>query len=106
MTTKTNIYVRHFSEISQLQTKELVYYNLCSTEEKDYVVYGLEITSEIGKKLTNKSALNKISCSKKLVLDILNYLYENSVRPDSAIYVVEDILNLKKISDKNVLLIS
>ncbi len=87
--------------------KDLVYYNLCSTEEEGFIVYGVELVSTCEEKsYLGRISLNRLSCSKQLVLDILHYLYENSIKPDSAQYIVEDILNLKKLPDENVLVIN
>lgn len=105
---KIDVYFRKFSQISGLQNEELVKYRLCKTEEKNFTTYGIEIISLVnsGNKESSKEALERISCSKETVLGILKYLYENSIRPDSARCIVADILNTNKIFEESALVLS
>ena len=111
MTKKIDIYSREFSQITGLQNREIITYRLCKTQEEDLTVYGIELDSllkdeYINYKKNKKNLLERISCSKELALDILKYLYENSIRPESAYSVVMDILNAKKFLNKNAITLS
>ncbi len=101
MTKKIDIYSREFSQITGLQNREIITYRLCKTQEEDLTVYGIELGSLLKDKYINyeknkKNLLERISCSKELVLDVLKYLYENSIKPESAYSIVTDILNTRK----------
>lgn len=111
MTKKINIYSREFSQITGLQSREIITYKLCKTQEEDLTVYGIELDSLLKNEYINyeknkKNLLERISCSKELVLDVLKYLYENSIRPESAYSVVIDILNARKFLSENAITLS
>lgn len=89
--TKT-IYKRNFSKISTVQEHEQIIYNLCITEENTASSYGIEIISK--KKTTQKCQLISISDSKSYILEILTFLYENSIKPDTALGIISDIFTL------------
>lgn len=93
MTTVTNIYEKIFSEIFNIQEAEEISYNLCTSHSKTVTTYGVELISKKGKG-SQTCTLSSISTTKKLVLEILTFLYENSVKPDSAPGVISDIFNL------------
>ena len=106
MTKKTSVYVKKFSQISGLQKSETVEYFLLTTREKDFDVYGIEVLSgDVKKDAIEKQDLKRISYSKDYVLDILKYLYENSIKPEATLGIVLDILNINKIEKSNSLVL-
>ena len=98
------IYSKEFSYIPDLQNFETINYCLCTTKNTDFTAYGIDIYScsgaggsfETHKK--EESELKIISNSKDFVLKILKYLYENSIKPDTAKYIILDIINKYKFS--------
>ncbi len=105
MTKKTDIYFREFSQIPGLQKREKITYRLCKTQEEDLTIYGIELGYLLKGNYNYKEGKNiieRISNSKEVVLNILKYLYENSVKPESARSIVTDILNEKKFLDKKI----
>ena len=105
MTKKTDIYFREFSQIPGLQKREKITYRLCKTQEEDLTIYGIELGYLLKENYNykeDKNIIERISNSKEVVLNILKYLYENSVKPESARSIVTDILNEKKFLDKKI----
>lgn len=99
MIKKTDIYSREFSKINGLQNREIITYRLCKTQAEDLTIYGIELGYLLKENYNYKGGKNmieRISSSKEMVLNILKYLYENSVKPESACNIVADILNEKK----------
>ena len=101
-----SVYTRNFSEIIGLQIAQTINYNLCTVKENDFVAYGIEVIDSFGKTSSKMYKIQRISCSKDYVLEILKFLYENSVKPDEAPYVVFDILNEKRLLEDSILVIN
>ena len=102
MTKVTSVYSKEFSYIPNLQALETVNYCLCTTKNTDFTAYGIDIYSCSGPKNSfeaqkkDEAELKIISSSKDFVLKILKYLYENSIKPDTAKYIILDIINKYK----------
>ncbi|MDQ5983575.1 MAG: hypothetical protein RUMPE_00599 [Eubacteriales bacterium SKADARSKE-1] len=92
MTDITNIYKKGFSKIENIQSQEVVFYNLSGMKCDDIVVYGIELASQRDGKLT-KLSIDNISDSKMWVIDIITYLYENAIKPEISLGVIDDIIN-------------
>lgn len=89
------IYTRDFSKIEGIQNGERVYYNLLfQNEEEENMVYGIELVSSINGKMENQ-IFDGISASRETTLNILKFLYENSVRPYEFIGIVSDLISSK-----------
>lgn len=93
MTKTINIYKKNFSTIPNVQEQEQILYNLCKTKSQNIVTYGVEIVSKKQQK-RQQCTLSSLSNVETLILDILKFLYENSIKPDSAPAVISDIFNL------------
>lgn len=87
---KSNIYVRQFSEIDNLQFKKIVEYNICEKNIKNTKIYGINILEHFENK--NNSDTKFISENYDLVLKILTFLYENSIGFYNFKEVIEDAL--------------
>jgi len=104
VTKVTSVYSKEFSYIPNLQALETVNYCLCTTKNTDFTAYGIDIYSCSGSENSfetqkkDEAELKIISNSKDFVLKILKYLYENSIKPDTAKYIILDIINKYKLS--------
>ncbi len=93
MTTCTKLYTKTFSKIEKLQENENIYYNLISSNNNSTTSYGIEVSSESnGKK--EKLSLDCLSEDIVLINNIIKYLYENSIKPDVSLGIINDILNV------------
>ena len=87
------IYTKEFSKIEGIQNGERVYYNLLfQNEGEENMVYGIELVSSINGKLENQ-IFEGVSDSEETTLNILRFLYENSVRPYDFVGLVSDIIS-------------
>ena len=103
MTKVKSIYTKKFSQIQELQEPEIINYCLLITEEKNFTVYGIEVSSHFEKQSEKKDKIKvkAISCSEEFVLDIIKYLYENSIKPDTTKCIIQDIISKYTLSDEN-----
>ena len=87
-----NIYSKEFSRINKIQKHKIINYNICKTNLGTSQIYGINI-SEV--KLGNKKeqTIQNISFSYYKVLNILQFLYENSIGIISFKDIIEDLLN-------------
>ncbi len=92
MTKTKNIFKKTFSQIEDIQETEQIYYNLYETESQEFTAYGIEVISEKNNKV-EKISLKQISDSKVFIINIITYLYENSVKPCSACGIISDLIN-------------
>ena len=88
---KTNIYTKNFSEINSIQSKKIIKYYICEENICDTKIYGISIL-EIGKSNNLEKTFNYISFDYCLILNILKFLYENSIGILNFKDVVKDIL--------------
>lgn len=87
-----NVYIKEFSNITNIQANEKIFYNLCKILKKELTTYGIEIISK--KENSIKSCnFDSISNSRKFTFNLLTFLYENSVKPDFATEIITDLLN-------------
>lgn len=93
MVKTTNIYIKNFSTIPNVQEQEQILYNLCKTNSQNIITYGVEIVSK-KRQGQQQCTLSGLSNIETRILDILKFLYENSIKPDSAPGVISDIFNL------------
>ncbi len=90
----TTIYLKRFSKIFNVQEEEEVYYSLAQSNEVSGPVYGIEVSSVCnGKRECDR--VESITSVKETVLDIIQYLYENSVKLEAFEDVVNDFINKK-----------
>lgn len=89
--TKNPVYCKNFSKISNIQESEVIVYNKLLTSPDDIEFYGIEITSNIS---GEKFVVRRLSDREKDVMDILTFLYENSVRVNDCKSILEDVLKL------------
>lgn len=89
------VYTKNFSEIKDIQSFERVYYNLMIQDSgNNEKIYGIELVSSKGDKIENQ-VLEGVSNSQILVRNIIQFLYENAVKPNEFVGVVSDIMSLK-----------
>ncbi len=93
MTHSINIYKKYYSEIMNIQSKESVYYNLIKTVSDTLTCYGVEIILKNSLDQLDTVKLEGISESKIFVLEIIKFLYENSIKPNSALAIVSDLIS-------------
>lgn len=86
----TKIYSRKFSDICDLQGEESIDYNLVCSNDSTNAKYGIELVSVLCNDVCKESVLG-ISSSKERVMDVIKYLYENSVKIDSCRDIISDI---------------
>ena len=93
MTCITNIYKKEYSEISNIQDKKNVYYNLVKTVSNELTYFGIEIIlkKDIGK--PEKVFFDGISESENYVLNIIKFLYENSIKPNVSFEIISDLIS-------------
>ncbi|MBR1779225.1 MAG: hypothetical protein IJ758_01825 [Clostridia bacterium] len=87
-----NLFKKQFTYIKDIQDMENIYYNLYETDIDSAPTYGVEIISEKDT-IREKTSLKQISDSKSFIVDIIRYLYENSIRPESACGIISDLIN-------------
>lgn len=92
-----NIYVKQFSEISNLQCKKIIKYSICEKNVKNIKIYGINISEYLKNKEKNETKF--ISENYDLTLKILIFLYENSIGIYHFKEIIEDIL--WKLEQKN-----
>ena len=89
--TKNTVYCKNFSKISNIQEKETIVYNELLTTFDNMEFYGIEITSSIDEE---KFVVQRLSDKERDVMDILTFLYENSVRVNGCDSILEDTFKL------------
>lgn len=90
MTTEI-IYSKKFSGIPYLQEEEKITYNILSTVVDSKSIFGIKVSSNIN----NEVLIKDIAFTKEAAINILTYLYENSIKPEFVGDVVNDIFNKK-----------
>lgn len=93
MTTCTKLYTKTFSKIEKLQENENIYYNLISSNNNNITSYGIEVSSKSNGK-EEKLSLDCLSEDIDLINNIIKYLYENSIKPEASLGIINDILNV------------
>ena len=92
MTKVIHMFKKDLSQIKNIQDTEKLYYNFYETENPSYTTYGIEIISK-KKNKSETTSLQQISESKCLIINIITYLYENSIKPNSACGIISDLIN-------------
>lgn len=87
-----NIHKKEFSELSSMQKQETIDYNIVENIANDKIFYGIEIIS-YNKLSRVKDSFFNISDSKKFVMDLICYLYENAVKISTCKDIIDDILS-------------
>ena len=104
MTCITNIYKKEYSEIADIQSKKNVYYNLVKTISDDLTYFGIEIILKNDINNPEKAFFDGISESENYVRNIIKFLYENSIKPDSSLEIISDLVSeMEYISWKDIL---
>ncbi len=96
MTRVTNIYKKDYSEIKNIQHQSNIYYNLIKTMSDTLTCYGIEIILKNNSTNLETANFEGISESKTFVLDIIKFLYENSIKPDSSLYIISDLISARE----------
>lgn len=91
----TNVYKKRFSKIENMQSSEDIHYNLIELDSSDIKVYGVELISYRGEE-QDRLVLENISESKICAMNIITYLYENAIKPEIALGIVNDIMVSEK----------
>lgn len=91
-----NIYKKVYSEIINIQNKEIVYYNLITTLSDKLTYYGIEIILESENDSPERTCFEGLSESKSFVLDIIKFLYENSIKPCSSLAIISDLISAEE----------
>lgn len=86
--TVTTVFKKEFSPIKGIQKEEEVFYSLSDTVIKGENIYGIEVSSLCDQKEVSE-AVHNISSSREEVLNIIKFLYENSVKTE----VFKDIIS-------------
>lgn len=84
----TTVFKKEFSPIKGIQKEEEVFYSLSDTVVKGENIYGIEVSSLCDQKEVSE-AIHNISRSREEVMNIIKYLYENSVKTE----VFKDIIS-------------
>ena len=87
-----NIYSKEFSKIDKIQKWKIINYNICKTNSGISEIYGINI-SETEMNKTKEQTIENISFSYDEVMNILRFLYENSIGIISFKDIIEDLLN-------------
>ena len=87
-----NVYSKEFSEIDKIQKRKTINYNICEISKGNTKIYGINISETKLNKTTEKTMKN-ISISYYKVMNILQFLYENSVGIISFKDIIGDLLN-------------
>ena len=93
MTCITNIYKKEYSEISDIQRKKNVYYNLVKTISDDLTYFGIEIILKNDVNRPEKALFSGISESESYVMNIITFLYENAIKPDVSLEIISDLVS-------------
>lgn len=91
----TNVYKKRFSKIENMQSSEDIHYNLIELDSSDIKVYGVELIAYRGEE-QDRLTLENISESKIWAMNIITYLYENAIKPEVALGIVNDIMVSEK----------
>ena len=84
---KINLYTKNFSDIDNIQSKKIVEYNIFEENQ----IYKINISETYKDKNTEKT-LDHIFLNFNEALNILKFLYENSIGISNFEYIVEDII--------------
>ena len=87
-----NVYFREFSEISKIQKRKVISYNICEINKNGSKTYGINIAEVKSNKIT-EATIKDISSNYYKVMSILQFLYENSIGIISFKDIVEDLIN-------------
>lgn len=93
MTCITNIYKKEFSEIADIQSKKNVYYNLVKTISDNLTYFGIEIILKNDIDNSEKAFFDGISESENYVKNIIQFLYENAIKPDVSLEIISDLVS-------------
>lgn len=88
--TVTTIFKKEFSPIKGIQKEEEVFYSLSDTVIKGENMYGIEVSSLCDQKEISE-AIHNISTSREEVINIIQYLYENSVKTEVFRDIISDM---------------
>ena len=88
---KSNVYTKEFSNISGIQEKKIIKYYIFEEVLEEIKYYGIIVSEICGdKRFDDGFCISQYRCK---VLDILQFLYENSVSPVNVKDIVEDLLH-------------
>lgn len=93
MTCITNIYRKEYSDIADIQQKNNVYYNLVKTISDNLTYFGIEVILKNEKANLETALFQGVSESEKNVRDILKFLYENSIKPETSVEIISDLVS-------------
>lgn len=93
MTCVTNIYQKEYSEIADIQRKKNVYYNLVKTISGNLTYFGIEIVLKNDVNSPEEALFDGISESENYVRNIIKFLYENSIKPNSSLEIISDLVS-------------
>lgn len=88
--TVTAVFKKEFSPIKGIQKEEEVFYSLSDTVINGENIYGIEVSSLCDHKETSE-AIHNISTSKEKVMNIIQYLYENSIKTEVFRDIISDM---------------
>lgn len=91
MTCDTMLFEKNFSKLGELQECSRTVYRLVETQKSGESVYGIQLTEE-REGSTRNDILDADGLSREKAIEILTFLYENSVSVSVAREVVEDLL--------------
>lgn len=87
---KSNVYTKEFSNISGIQEKKIIKYYIFEEVLEEIKYYGIIVSEIYGdKRFDDGFCISQYRCK---VLDILKFLYENSIGIFEFKDVVEDLL--------------
>lgn len=94
MLVREKVYLKKFSKILNLQEEEQISYGLIKQNNGEKDIYGVEIKSLYSNK-KDCCRVEGLSDNEGKVLNIIKYLYENSVRADICKDIIEDFSKKK-----------
>lgn len=81
------IFVKNFSHIAGIQDSFSMKYYLTKSNDGDEHVYGIQLISD-----QSSTLIPEISKEEQVAMDLLTFLFENSVNVDTVHDVVHDVM--------------
>ena len=88
-----HIYIKTFSRIERIQQRRTIEYNVYESQVEGLIVYGVHL-KEKRRTIVTERVVKYVSCDYCKILDILQFLYENSIGPINVNDIVEDLMDV------------
>lgn len=88
-----HVYLKTFSKIEKIQQRRTIEYNVYESQIEGLIVYGVHL-KEKRRSIVTEKIIECVSCDYCKILDILQFLYENSIGPVNVSDIVEDLMDV------------